>query len=223
MTARQSSETGIFLVSKKTHFLPLLLAAYYNYYGPSHYFRLLTQGGPGEGDKETFLQAATAVGASFYAVSETVQAIGHSKDDGLSGSAMAQSDPREDFALTSQGKWRIKDPAVASPPRIFFVHANYPKFNPGDNLFGQGWETTPTLKPDGSDGRAWTAPSDTLKRFGYDVERAYWEEIKWVTCNLEGSFKSWEHMAGLCRRVEEYWHNVFAETHNDDPKFTQDS
>lgn len=222
MTARQSSETGIFLVSKKTHMLPLLLAAYYNYYGPSHYFRLLTQGGPGEGDKETFLQAATAVGAPFYTVSERVQAIGHWNGESLSGSAMAQSDPREDFVLTSQDKWRTKDPAVALPPRIFFVHANYPKFNPGDNVFGTSWETTPTVKQDGSDGRAWTAPPDTLKRFGYDVERAYWEEIKWVTCHLEGSFKSWEHKAGLCARVEEYWHNVFAETHNDDPKFTLD-
>ncbi|KAJ5764301.1 Alpha-mannosyltransferase [Penicillium manginii] len=223
MTARQSSETGIFLVSKKTHMLPLLLAAYYNFYGPSHYFRLLSQGGPGEGDKETFLQAATAAGASFYAVSERVQAIGHATKDGLSGSAMAQSDPRQDFALTTKDQWRTKDPAVAPPPPIFFIHANYPKFNPGDNVFGSNWETSPTLKQDGSDGRAWTAPPETLKRFGYDVERAYWEEIKWVTCHLEGSFKSWEHKAGLCVRVEEYWHNVFAETHTDDPKFTQDA
>ncbi|KAJ5946799.1 hypothetical protein N7454_003638 [Penicillium verhagenii] len=170
ITARQSSETGVFLVSKKTHFLPLLLAAYYNYYGPSHYFRLLSQGGPGEGDKETFLQAATAMGAPFYAVSERVQAIGHQLGEKLAGSAMAQSDPREDYALTSQDKWRTKDPNVAPPPHVFFIHANYPKFNPGDNVFGTGWETTPTLKEDGSDGRAWTAPLDTIQRFGYDIE-----------------------------------------------------
>lgn len=221
MSARQSSETGIFLVSKKTHLLPLMLTAYYNYYGPSHYFRLLTQGSPGEGDKETFLQAAMAVGAPFYAVSERVQAIGHKLGEKLSGSAMAQSDPREDRALTTQNKWRTKDPSVAPAPHIFFIHANYPKFNPGDNVFGLGWETTPTLKEDGSDGRAWTAPADTIARFGYDVERAYWEEIKWVTCHLESAFKSWQHKAGLCQKVNDYWSNVFAEPHDDDPKFTQ--
>jgi alpha 1,2-mannosyltransferase len=220
MSARQSSETGVFLVSKKTHLFPLLLAAYYNFYGPSHYFRLLTQGGPGEGDKETFLHAATALGAPFYTVSERVQAIGHQNGEKLSGSAMAQTDPREDHALTTQDKWRVKDPSVAPPPHIFFIHANYPKFNPGDNVFGMGWETTPTIKEDGSDTRAWTAPPDTLRRFGYDVEKAYWEEIKWVTCHLENVFKSWEHKAGLCVKVEDYWKNVFAEPHDDDPKFT---
>ncbi|KAJ5656238.1 hypothetical protein N7507_008188 [Penicillium longicatenatum] len=222
MTARQSSETGVFLVSKKTHFLPLLLAAYYNYYGPSHYFRLLSQGGPGEGDKETFLQAATAMGAPFYAVSERVQAIGHQLGEKLAGSAMAQSDPREDYALTTQAKWRTKDPKVAPPPHVFFIHANYPKFNPGDNVFGTAWETTPTLKEDGSDGRAWTAPPDTIRRFGYDIEKTYWEEIKLVTCRYESLFKSWEHKAGLCQRVEDYWAHVFAEPHDDDPKFTLD-
>ncbi|CAI7585085.1 unnamed protein product [Penicillium glandicola] len=222
MAARQSSETGVFLVSKKTHSLALLLAAYYNFYGPSHYFRLLSQGGPGEGDKETFIQAASAVGAPFYTVSERVQAIGHAKANGLSGSAMAQSDPREDFALIQQNKWRVKDESVAPAPHIFFIHANYPKFNPGDRIFGMGWETTPTLKEDGSDGRAWTAPPNTIKRFGYDIEKAYWEEIKWVSCHLETAFKTWETKVGLCQRVEEYWSHVFAEPHDDDPKFSLD-
>ncbi|KAJ6037066.1 hypothetical protein N7540_001345 [Penicillium herquei] len=222
MTARQSSETGVFLVSKKTHLFPLMLAAYYNFYGPSHYFRLLSQGGPGEGDKETFLQATMAMGAPFYTVSERVQAIGHQLTDKLSGSAMAQTDPREDHALTSQDKWRTKDPNVAPAPHIFFIHANYPKFNPGDNVFGTGWETTPTLKEDGSDSRAWTAPLDTVQRFGYDIEKSYWEEIKWVTCNYESLFKSWQQKSGLCQKVEEYWSHVFAEPHDDDPKFTLD-
>ncbi|KAJ5339637.1 hypothetical protein N7452_006365 [Penicillium brevicompactum] len=222
MAARQSSETGAFLVNKKTHLLALLLASYYNFYGPSHYFRLLTQGGPGEGDKETFVQAAAAVGAPFYTVSERVQAIGHANHGGLSGSAMAQSDPREDYALTQENKWRVKDESVAPAPHIFFIHANYPKFNPGDRIFGLGWETTPTLKDDGSDGRAWTAPSETLRRFGYDVEKAYWEEIKWVSCNLETAFKTWQNKVGLCDRVQEYWGHVFATPHDDDPKFTLD-
>lgn len=223
MSARQSSETGVFLVSKKTHFLSLLLACYYNYYGPSHYFRLLSQGGPGEGDKETFVQATSALGEGFYTVSEKVQAIGHWKQkEGLSGSAMVQSDPREDFALTSQDQWRVKDASIGPAPHVFFIHANYPKFNPGDQVFGLGFETTPTLKQDGSDGRAWTAPEDTIRRFGYDIEKAYWEEIKWVTCNLETAFQSWAHKEGLCAQVEQYWDNVFAEPHDDDPIFTQD-
>ncbi|KAL2222200.1 putative alpha-1,2-mannosyltransferase [Thermoascus aurantiacus ATCC 26904] len=224
MTLRASSETGVILISKKTHFLTLLLAAYYNYYGPSHYFMLLSQGAPGEGDKETFLAAASAVGEPFYAVSEPVKPIGHPKKDGkISGSAMVQSDPVEDYLLTSQGKWRVKDPSVAKAPRVFFVHAHYPKFNPGEpSLWGHNWETAPTVKPDGSDGRAWIVATETLKRFGYDVEKAYWEEIKWVSCNLEKQFKSWKDKSGICDRVQSYWKNVFESPDQDVPKFTDD-
>ena len=224
MSARQASETGVFMVSKRNHFLTLLLAAYYNFYGPSHYFRLLSQGGPGEGDKETFVHAASALGEPFYTVSERVTAIGHEKPDadggGLSGSAMAQSDPLQDYILTSQDKWRVQDPEVANPPRVFFIHAHYPKFNPAESVFGTKWETKPTLKPDGSDGRAWTAPEGDIRRFGYDAERAYWEEIKWVSCNGEVSFRHWNDKPRVCVRVENYWQNVFAEAHADDPIFT---
>lgn len=222
MTARQSSEAGVFLVSKNSHFLTLLLSAYYNYYGPSHYFRLLSQGAPGEGDKETFIQAASAVGEPAYAVSERVQAIGHPKPGDISGSAMVQTDPIEDHALTSQGKWRVQDPSVAKAPRVFFIHANYPKFNPGGDVFGMNWETTPTVKPDGSDSRAWTAPDDTLRRLGYDIEKDYWDEIKWVSCNLEDKFRSWKDESEICQMVQSYWQNVFAEPHDDDPVFTDD-
>ncbi|KAL1857857.1 mannosyltransferase [Paecilomyces lecythidis] len=224
MDLRASSETGVFLVSKKSHLLSLLLAAYYNFYGPSHYFTLLSQGAPGEGDKETFIHAASALGQSFYTVSEPVRPIGHPKVDGkVSGSAMVQADPVEDFKLTSQNKWRVKDPSVAKAPRVFFIHAHYPKFNPGENLFGDRWETAPTLGSNGDDSRAWTVPEETLKRFGYDAEKAYWEEIKWTSCNLEGKFGSWKNKHGICNRVQDYWENVFG-THNPkDPSFVDNS
>ncbi|KAA8652673.1 hypothetical protein EYZ11_001052 [Aspergillus tanneri] len=222
MAERQSSETGAILISKKTHYLTLLLTAYYNYYGPSHYFRLLSQGAPGEGDKETFLQAASAVGEPFYAVSESVQAIGHPKEGGVAGSAMVQSDPIGDFALTSQDKWRVKDPSVGKPPRVFFIHANYPKFNPAENVFGTKWETAPTVRPDGKDGRAWVVPEDVLKRFGSDVEKSYWEEIKTVSCSAEIEFKTWTNKPETCANVVGYWNNVFAEPHEDDPKFFEE-
>ncbi|KJK61652.1 Mannosyltransferase [Aspergillus parasiticus SU-1] len=223
MTERASSETGVFLISKKNHFLTLLLAAYYNYYGPSHYFMLLSQGAPGEGDKETFIQAAAAMGEPFYTVSEKVSAVGHPKPNGgISGSAMVQADPIEDYRLTSEGKWRVKDPSVAKAPWVFFVHAHYPKFNPAEHLFGNQWETAPTLKPDGSDGRAWLVAEKTLERFGFDAEKGYWEEIKWVSCNLEHAFESWKGKSGICDRVSEYWRNVFESSDEETFVFTQE-
>lgn len=209
MTAAASSETGQFMISKKTHYLTLLLSAYYNYYGPSHYFMLLSQGAPGEGDKETFITAATAVNEPYYQVSFHVQPIGHPKDGGISGSAMVQSNPMEDYAITTSGD-------TSRVPSVFFIHAHYPKFNPA-TVFGYSWETTPTLKPDGSEGRAWWYPEDTVKRFGYDAERNYWEEIKWVACNLESDLQAWQGKGNICEHVKSYWAHVFEEPHDDDP------
>ncbi|KAL3472821.1 mannosyltransferase putative-domain-containing protein [Aspergillus californicus] len=222
INARQTTEAGVFLVSKKTHLRTLLLAAYYNYYGPSHYFRLLSQGGPGEGDKDTFLPAASAADEPFYAVSERVQAIGHPvpESDGISGSAMAQSDPIQDHALTSQGLLRVLDPSVAKAPQIFFIHANFPKFNPGGNVWGTDFETAPTVRPDGTDGRAWIVPEDVIRRFGYDAEKVYWEELKYISCNPEIRFQSWKFESEICEKTERYWRNVFAEAHEDDPQFS---
>ncbi|PGH34037.1 alpha 1,2-mannosyltransferase [[Emmonsia] crescens] len=213
MELRASSETGQMLLSKKTHQTTLLLSAYYNYYGPSHYFPLLSQGAPGEGDKETFLQAASAAGEPFYATSESVTAIGHVKgDDGndIAGSAMVQFDPSGEYhnyqlSVTNQHN---KNNIPITPPRVSFIHAHFPKFNPA-TVFDLSHETKPTYRPDGSDGRAWLVARDTLVRFGYDVERAYWEEILWVACELEGKFRSWKGREGICERVRRYWGNVF--------------
>jgi alpha 1,2-mannosyltransferase len=47
--ARASTESGVMLVSKAKHANTLLLAAYYNYYGPGCYYPLLSQGAQGEG------------------------------------------------------------------------------------------------------------------------------------------------------------------------------
>ncbi|KAF7590669.1 hypothetical protein BBP40_002561 [Aspergillus hancockii] len=119
MIARTSSETGVFLISKISHSLALLLAAYYNYYEPSRHFMSLSQGAPGEGDKEAFIQAAAATGEPFYTVSDKVSAIRHENaGGGISGSAMAQADPSEDYQLTVQGKWHVKDPSVSKAPKI---------------------------------------------------------------------------------------------------------
>ncbi|KMU79426.1 hypothetical protein CISG_07857 [Coccidioides immitis RMSCC 3703] len=205
ISLRASSETGEFLISKKNHQLTLLLATYYNYYGPSHYFSLLSQGAPGEGDKETFVQAASAAGEPFYTVSEPVKPIGHRKEDGqIAGSAMVQFDPIEEYKALKHKN--TKPPRSNAPqinhlarPRAFFIHAHFPKFNPA-TVFSNTSETKPTYKPDGSDSRAWLVDEDTIKAFGYDAEKAYWEEIKWVACNLENEFQSWKDKTGICNR-----------------------
>ncbi|KAJ5180266.1 hypothetical protein N7492_003476 [Penicillium capsulatum] len=209
MDLRQSTESGEVLLSKKSHTRTLLLCVYYNYWGPSHYYPLLSQGAAGEGDKETFLAAAMAVGEAFYQVSEGICALGHRKEGGLAGSAMAQFNPMQDYLLTGRGKTRFRDEHAAAPD-VSFIHANFPKFNPA-TVFDQSHEVKPTFLDDGSYTRAWTIPEDVVQKFSakVDVEKAFWSEIRWTACELETKFASWEKHTGICAGVQKYWNHMF--------------
>lgn len=207
-TKRASTESGVVIISKRTHWRTLLLATYYNYYGPSHYYPLFSQGAAGEGDKETFIAAAAAVGESFYQVSEPLRAIGHrAADGGMDGSAMVQYDPIEDYDLTRRGLWRVADDSVAPSPRPFFIHANVPKFNPA-TIFDDH-DIDPVRDSKGRWIRPWTIPEDTIQAFEEDVEKQFWSEIKWVACELEDKFESWKDKKEICARVTRYWDAIF--------------
>ncbi|KAF7596449.1 hypothetical protein BBP40_001756 [Aspergillus hancockii] len=201
---RQSTESGEVFLSKRTHIRTLLLVAYYNYHGPTHYYPLLSQGAAGEGDKETFLASATVLNEPFYQVSEPIRALGRHKNNGFAGSTMVQYNPMEDHALTEKGEWRIKG-SKAPAPGPFFVHINFPKFNPATVFEDNG----PVVKEDGSYTRAWTAPEDVIESFGVDLERRLWGEIRWTACTLEGKSISWKGQTGICEKVEDYWGNIY--------------
>ncbi|CAI7654047.1 unnamed protein product [Penicillium glandicola] len=212
MDLHQSTESGEVLLSKRSHLRSLLLATYYNYHGPTHYYPLLSQGAAGEGDKETFIAAATAMNESFYQVSESICALGHETYSGLAGSAMAQFNPMQDFALTSRGLWRVKgDDAPA--PGVFFIHANFPKFNPA-TIF-EPHEVNAAFTDEGAYTRAWTLPVDVVRGFNskVDVEKVFWQEILWTACELEDKFRSWVAYEGICDAVKSYSHAVFGEAY----------
>lgn len=214
MDLRQSTESGAVVISKKTHLKTLLLCTYYNFWGPTHYYPLFSQGAAGEGDKETFIFAAMALNEPFYQVSEPICAIGHRTEGGMAGSAMVQADPRDDHALTSQGIYRVRgsdsDSNPSAPaPRSVFIHANFPKFNPATVFTQQA--VNPAFADDGSYTRAWTIPETKIAEFGTDVEREFWREIRWTACELEDKFESWKGLSGICEGVERYWDAAFAD------------
>ncbi|CAG8136499.1 unnamed protein product [Penicillium salamii] len=208
MNLRQSTESGVLLLSKKSHLRTLLLCTYYNFHGPTHYYPLLSQGAAGEGDKETFLAAAMATNEPFYQVSESICALGHRTKGGLAGSAMAQFNPMQDYALIKQGLSRVKGDK-AHAPDVFFIHANFPKFNPA-TIF-ENHEVNPAFTDEGEYTRAWTIPEDVVAGFNrkVDVERVFWYEIMWTACELEPRFESWAKYEGICEGVRKYWQAVF--------------
>ncbi|KAL2871304.1 alpha-mannosyltransferase [Aspergillus lucknowensis] len=206
---RQSTESGEVLISKRTHAKTLLLSTYYNLWGPNYYYTLLTQGAAGEGDKETFVAAAIAINEPYYQVTEGIVAMGHRTEGGLAGSAMVQFDPTEDYALRKSANGEGKTEA-SPPPRPFFIHANFPKFDPA-TVF-EPHEVNPAFADDGSYTRAWTIPENVIENFGTDIEKHYWREILWTACELEDTFRSWKGRKGICKGVKQYWNAMFADT-----------
>jgi len=208
--ARASTESGEILYSKSKHDLSMMLAAYYNYYGPQFYYPMQSQGAPGEGDKETFLWSATALSEPFYTVKTPVGALGYWTTAGdWRGSAMVQFDPSQDLQIAQQHLYgHLMD---FNKPRPFFVHANFPKFNPAtiflDTSFGA---TGPTRDADGTIRRVWHADSTAATAlFGFDLERRLWQEIRDIACEYEDTFSAWKEEKLICANATLYWQTLF--------------
>jgi len=216
---RASTESGQLLVNKLTHYPTLIMTAYYNYYGPDHYYLLLCQGGYGRGDKSTFVPAALAMTQSFYDVAERPVAIGQDHE-WLHVFALIQFDPLQDYSLTSRNISRARNASAAPPIRPFFLHGNDPKWN-GERIFSNadyddhgahGFRTNPTRNPAGEPSWAYVHPVDAVAHYGIRaIERQLWEQTRWVSCTLERAFKIWKDKTEICKRVED-WFGEFLDT-----------
>lgn len=210
---RPSTEAGEILYSKRHHDVGLLLAAYYNYYGPQFYYPLQSQGGPGEGDKETFLWSTVVLGLPYYTVTKSVHALGYKTKAGeWRGSAMAQFDPIQDHHPDEEDRQIAKD-ANTTFPRPFFVHANFPKLDPGQIFEKESFGATgPTKDSDSQMRRIWHKDElDAVNFFGFDVERKVWLVVKEIACKYERRFVSWRGKRDICKKATQYWNTVFGE------------
>lgn len=214
MTSRASTESGQLLVSKRKHASTLLMAAYYNFYGPGYYYELLSQGGPGAGDKETFMAGAEAVRAPFHQVSKPVDTVGYYDEGQYHGVAMLQYGPTNDADSEEAN-------VEAQPkPVPFAMHHNYPKPDPlilfaPEDPQGHG-NGAAVSSATGLNHRLWGSKELTQERFGgRDVERDMWDEIYYVACTVGVKFRHWrvieegEGEAGTCGLVERYRKTVF--------------
>lgn len=236
LNVRPSTDSGMLLYNKAKHSLSLMLATYYNYYGPEYYYHLHSQGGPGEADKETYAWAATAMDEDFYFVKQTVGSLGrHDSSGEYVGTAMAQFDPVQDFFSSAntphprpiKDTFQIAHPAesksVSVAPKPLFIHANHPKFNPYI-IFDKDKDEIrePVRDSNGEWIRAWMPREQTVQLFGMDIEKSFWETIQSVTCETlkgVGLPSDTRDRAGLeviskrdkrvCARINEYTKHVF--------------
>lgn len=213
LRARAAIESGEMLFDKSRHESSLLLAAYYNFYGPEFYYPLQSQGAPGEGDKETFFWSAAALNASIATVHHPVSALGYrTRDGGWRGSAMAQFDPVAE----------VESASTSRAQRPLFLHANFPKLDPGsifdDSSFGA---TGPTRDSDSTQRRIWfDSATDALAFFGteFDVEERVWTVELDLACTYEGKIKAWSQKEGVCAKAKEYVQAVWPQILHDRPK-----
>jgi alpha 1,2-mannosyltransferase len=224
---RYASESGQLMLDKEKHRQSLLMMVYYNYYGPDYYYPLFSQGGPGTGDKDTFLAAAMAVDAPFYQVKRPIWALGRwgpKKEGVFDAAAMAQADPMEDFEykaphrshIHKKAEWGKDDVSgehqkeqkflgghegAPRTPRPFFVHCSMNKLDPAKVLhpFGKAFTS------DGRMVRIYTTEDDgrsVIEAFGYDFEKRVWESIAVEACRTDEK---------LCGRVKKYFKTVFGD------------
>ncbi|KHC55969.1 alpha 1,2-mannosyltransferase [Candida albicans P60002] len=152
--AELSTESGQLIINKHTHGKTILLALYYNFYGPNLFYKLFSLGEQGEGDKDTFVAAAVVTRQDYYQVKSFIKTFGYAdSDDRFQGVSMGQRNPLidrkhyEDHVLALLEKDSFKSSSIADQIEqmkkfenedfdqhnsipLFTVHCNYPKLDP---------------------------------------------------------------------------------------------
>ncbi len=186
-----TSESGQVLINKTMHLDTMFLSLYYNIYGPLYYYPLLSQGGLGQGDKETFLSAAVASNKPFYQMHENLVALGRHDDEGnFHGVGMGQFDPVQDFNKHETGQDDGTD------PRILFIHANFPKLDPVK------LENEKTMFD--NDKRVRMYGPNMASRIGYDFEMFQWNNMHYLLCESHLNLKLFEkeNITQVCANIQ---------------------
>lgn len=202
-----STESGEIIIDKERHLKTMLLSLYYNVYGPAWYYSIFSQGVSGEGDKETFIAAATFFDLPYYQVKKGVGIAGYQRKTGYRGVAMLQHNFIEDYsryqdaAAYVKDKYEIKseEDVVAfnenyRPHEIYekffegegvkdadvmFIHSHLPKFEPVAL-----WKEQDLIE-DGKHVRSYRSPE---KINNYDIELENFKDLNELICQKKHAF-----------------------------------
>jgi len=196
-----SSEAGQLLVDKRMHIKTLILATYYNIWGPEYYYPLLSQGALGQGDKNTFETAAIVLGAPYYRVKTPVKSLGRHSGTEFKGSAMVQFHPTDDYDKYGG----ITEVSGNMTVRAAFMHANTPKMNAG-HLVDEGDLQDRDSK---KHLRLWGTLDDQQSIFGMDFEKSTFQVVVEVGCELAAIVKEWKHQWMICSKLKSHFKATF--------------
>jgi len=171
------------------------LAAYYNYYGPTHYYTLISQGWAGWGDKDTFPIALRSLQQDYYVVPHQLKTLFVNGTD--HGIGMLQADP------TNTNKYEP-----------MFLHSNMIKWSIRDFLcLGCDQDKEPVLKsflekPDSAINRHLRDherifKAEDMQAMGIDPEPLIWKSMEHTACR-----SVWKE-EGLCARTRKHMAETF--------------
>ena len=193
---RPSTESGQIFVNKATHGAALLLSRYYGLYR-YHWLHLLSQDPSDQGDKETFQRAARALNLPFYQTAEPPDRVGYRCNGSQKPLGSGQHHPIDDYFLSSLSIRRENTDDMIQDgltPRTLFIHSNLPKLDPAVYTVWYDNTSWPDLQRcNGIAHRMWGPRALTVIKYGWDVEKAVWDQMRWVACNTESMQSHWFH------------------------------
>lgn len=166
-----STESGQFFVKKSQHFKSLVLSVYYNLRG-SIWWPLLTQGGPGEGDKEVWPAAAQVLGEPWYQTHTQPLTAGYRQNgdkDEFHGMCMIQPEFSVDHRTYDLGRTK-------TPPKYMALHFNMLKLNVQRVLRDNGGKIPP-FRYLGN-----VTEFQKSSRINSDIELEMWTAVRDSTC-----------------------------------------
>ncbi|PKY00707.1 hypothetical protein P168DRAFT_284879 [Aspergillus campestris IBT 28561] len=210
MAARPASDTSAFFVSKRSHLTTLFLNAYYNYHGPSYYYPLFGQGGPGDPGGDSLLLAAAALGQSFLMIQDPEADVGYQALDGeFYSSAVVQIDP-QNVNFHRVACFRNTETNRQS----FFNYTEKQLVRRADQPFSFSWSGLTSNNKLYRLRTQWVTPQGELSRLTEGPEWDYWKNIQSTNCLLKSAVNVWkaaaaEHWKGLqndiCLLALWYW------------------
>ncbi|KAL8701268.1 MAG: hypothetical protein Q9224_000581 [Gallowayella concinna] len=193
----QTAESGQLMWDKKRHWKALCLAAYYNYYGPQHYYTMISQGWAGWGDKDTFLLALQSLRENFYMVPHQLKTL--FVNGTHHGIGMLQADPTKTagyepmFLHSNIIKWSI---------RRFFCSGCAD--DEEDPVALSAWEDPKSSIHPHLTKHHRIFPLEDMKSMQIDPEPLIWKSFEHVACR-----SVWQH-AELCNRTRDHMEQTFA-------------
>ncbi|GME85268.1 unnamed protein product [Ambrosiozyma monospora] len=197
-----TSESGELLIRKSTHFDALLLSAYYNADGPQGYHALLSQGGAGEGDKETFIAASRFYNKPYYQVYRKPDRLyGYYKDKGKGEwdhTTIAQFDPLQDFAILKKVIKNIRTKIASEGDEFKYDY---------EELFRKPWnDNDRDLKP-----MFYHVHNPKMDPFYIQDQKITQDARGGMIRNIGGEFNRWLDFDFECWLYETMWRDLFTE------------